>query len=98
MTWPIAVHPLAEEELNEAAAYYEARSRGLGVTFLSAVETTLDRIATHPEAGIPVTKAIRRKIVSQFPYSLLYAVAGEDLRVLAVMHHKRRPFYWRRRG
>ena len=36
--------------------------------------------------------------IAVHPYSLLYAVSGEDLRVLAVMHHKRRPFYWCRRG
>lgn len=91
-------HPLAEEELGEAAAYYEAHVQELGRVFVSAVEAAVAQIFAHPEAGPPVTKTVRKKILRQFPYTLLYRVLDQEIRILAVMHHKRRPYYWRGRA
>jgi hypothetical protein len=33
----------------------------------------------------------------RFPYSLIYTVIGDEVRILAVAHHSRRPGYWRGR-
>ena len=33
----------------------------------------------------------------RFPYSLVSSVREHELRILAVAHQKRRPFYWRGR-
>ena len=33
----------------------------------------------------------------RFPYSLVYSVREHEMRILAVAHQKRRPFYWRGR-
>ncbi|MBK7425134.1 MAG: type II toxin-antitoxin system RelE/ParE family toxin [Propionivibrio sp.] len=30
----------------------------------------------------------------RFPYSIIYQVTVEELRILAVAHHRRRPGYW----
>ncbi len=39
--------------------------------------------------------SVRRLVVSRFPYSILYRrLAGGEIRVLAVAHHKRRPEFW----
>jgi len=40
--------PEARAELIEAAAYYEACRAGLGKTFLSAVEGSIDRLCRAP--------------------------------------------------
>jgi len=41
---------------------------------------------------------VRRKQLGRFPYQLLYRVDGEEIRILAVMHKRRRPLYWVERG
>jgi hypothetical protein len=33
----------------------------------------------------------------RFPFSLVYAHVGDYIEVLAVMHHRRHPDYWRHR-
>jgi hypothetical protein len=35
--------------------------------------------------------------MTRFPYSIIYRVAGEVLEVIAVMHHRRDPEFWRNR-
>lgn len=32
-----------------------------------------------------------------FPYSVIYHVVDEQIRILAVAHHSRRPSYWQDR-
>lgn len=87
-------HRLARRELTEAAEYYERESPGLGAAFLDAVESSVSAILEHPVAGTPIHENVRRRLVQRFPYGVLYAVEDDSVRVLAVMHLKRRPMYW----
>jgi plasmid stabilization system protein ParE len=95
MSRRLRLHPGAQRELAEAAAYYEAESSGLGDAFLAEVVRTFDRILVFPEA-CPVSRGgIRIKVLDAFPYSLYYAIiADDDVLVVSIAHHKRRPFYW----
>jgi hypothetical protein len=36
-------------------------------------------------------------LLARFPYSILYRVRADHIRVLAIAHQNRRPFYWRGR-
>lgn len=88
-------NPLAERELTEAIRYYEERSSGLGFKLLEEVEHAVIFIRRHPEAAPRVLNSIRRFVLPQFPYYLLYRhLQGGGLRVLAVAHQKRHPRYW----
>ncbi len=89
---------LAETELRDAVHYYESEAPGLGRRFLLAVESSLAEVVDHPLVGSPVRGDVRRKHVGRFPYQLLYRVAGDEVRILAVMHKRRRPSYWAERG
>src|SRR5262249_18819118 len=97
MTRRLSFHPMAEEELNEVAAYYEAEWEGLGLAFLKEVETAVQHILDFPESASLVNCLVRRKLVRRFPYSLMYSVTPKGLRLLAIANQKRRPFYWRGR-
>ncbi len=88
---------LAETELRDAVHYYESEAPGLGRRFLSAVESALAEILDHPLVGSPLRDDVRRKRVGRFPYHLLYRVAGDEVRILAVMHKRRRPLCWAER-
>jgi plasmid stabilization system protein ParE len=94
----VIFHPLAEQELTESATYYEEQKTGLGLEYLAAVEQAVNCLMYYPEIGAKIRGSIRRLILPKFPYSLLYRVLkDEQVRILAVAHHKRRPFYWSRR-
>lgn len=94
MTTGIAFHEAAELELAEAAAFYERECPGLGVTFLDEVQAALKTFAQFPEGSPLLRGRIRRKVLVRFPYTLLYSLRDDQIRILAVAHEKRRPFYW----
>lgn len=93
----VEFHEAAELELNEAADFYDLRDAGLGSAFLDEVERSLDQIVQHAEAAAPVRGAVRKRITARFPYSIFYSIHGDQIRILAIAHQKRRPFYWRGR-
>lgn len=88
-------HEGARAELLEATRYYAGQGGNLGNDFLDEVDRGIAFILENPE-GAPVISAegVRRKVLARFPYSLLYLVEPGRLRIMAVMHHKRRPGYW----
>ena len=89
--------PEAEEEMNEAARFYERRKKGLGFEFLNEVERTIASILTHPRSGPAISPSIRRRIVHRFPFGVLYAIHRDKIVIVAVAHLKRRPGYWKDR-
>jgi plasmid stabilization system protein ParE len=89
--------PEAEEEMNEAARFYEGRSEGLGEDFLDEVQRTVESILAFPKSGPVVSENLRRRILRRFPFGLLYATDAERIVIVAVAHLKRRPGYWKDR-
>jgi plasmid stabilization system protein ParE len=61
------------------------------------VQHAIDALVATPLAGLAVDDGIRWWLVKRFPYSVLYRIREDHIRVLAVAHQKRRPFYWRGR-
>ena len=94
MRWTASFNPQARAEVREAAAYYGLESAALRERFLLAVEEALEHVLGHPEAAEVVRGDVRRKPLRRFPYSLLYTIRGHEARILAVMHQRKRPFYW----
>jgi plasmid stabilization system protein ParE len=92
--WSASFNPQARVELKEASAYYGLESEALRKRFLLAVEEALEQVLAHPEASKVVRGDVRRKSLPRFPYSLLYTIRSHEVRILAVMHQRRRPFYW----
>ncbi len=91
----VTFNALAERELSDAAQYYEQEQHGLGAAFIADVRRCSAAISEHPTAWPVVVGVIRRRLCERFPYGLLYTCAGNDeVRILAVMHLKRRPGYW----
>jgi len=92
----IVIHPAAQQELIDAAAYYEEQLTGLGTEYLDVLEQTIDKIAvnlyssylSHPHLQI------RRSIVPRFPYLVYYRVNAGLIDVFAIAHQSRRPDYW----
>jgi plasmid stabilization system protein ParE len=97
MSLPVRFHEAAAVELAEAAGYYDLKSPGLGGALIDAVELATGAVAKDPEAAPAIRGHVRKRLVIKFPYALLYSVVEDEIRVLAVAHQRRRPFYWRGR-
>ena len=70
----ITFHEEADAEVTEAARYYEAKSEGLGFSFLIELEAAMDQILANPEAYQRVGGEVRRKRLRRFPYNLLFVI------------------------
>ncbi len=92
------LHPGAEGDLRDATEFYRDRAgSGLAQSFLTEFEQTVSKLLQHPSLGALWRNDKRRYIMKRFPYSVIYMVSGDQLRIMAVAHHNRLPDYWRRR-
>jgi len=87
--------PEAEDELTEAALWYEDRREGLGLEFLEEAERTFQAIETNPQSYQEVHLDIRRATLRRFPYSVFYVIDRDTVGVLAVHHNSRDPRRWK---
>ena len=93
----IRFHPEAQREYEDAVSYYEERQGGLGRRFIFAVEHAFSSIRASPGRWPIMEEDIRRRLTPVFPYAVLYTVEEDHVLVLAIMHCRRKPGYWRRR-
>lgn len=94
---PWRLLPVAERELNDAAAFYESAAPGIGDAFLDELRRAVDAVRETPLIGTSIGGGRRRFPFHRFPYSLVYFVEAGAVVVVAIAHHRRRPGYWRRR-
>ena len=94
MSRNVSFHKLAEVELNATSAYYHTVRPALAEAFLEEIGHCIQSIAHNPEAGMVLVGSIRRRLARRFPYAVVYSLRSEDIRVLAIMHLRRRPGYW----
>lgn len=87
----------AAQEFREHVSYFDAISRRVAVKFVDDVELAVNEIRTYPQIGAPVTRRVRKRVLTTFKYSILYVEAGEEIIIVAIAPHRRRPGYWRKR-
>jgi toxin ParE1/3/4 len=90
-------HEDAEEEFVEAIQFYESLKVGLGARFNVEVRKAIRRALENPSRWYFVAKEVRVSPVHVFPYKVLFSLETEHILILAIMHNKRRPDYWRGR-
>ena len=94
----IAFTASAVREAEEAANWYWERAgdrvRG---RLLAEIEGARKILREQPGIGTPGLRGTRKLTLGDFPYTLIYRIDADTVRVLAFMHQSRRPYYWRRR-
>lgn len=98
MTAPVRLRPEAEEDLLDAATWYEQHRERLGQEFLDAVDAALEAIAEQPQRHPVVHRDVRRSLLKRFPFGVFYKVGEEEIVVVAIMHASRDPKRWKGRG
>lgn len=94
---PIFFHQAAKEELLSARDYYDDLVFGLGKSFILEIEKTINVNKRNPLAYPIIKQNIRKAVIMKFPYSILYIIEGDKIYLLAIMHQKRKPLYWKNR-
>jgi plasmid stabilization system protein ParE len=89
--------PLAKLEIKEASAFYENCREGLGRAFLVEIEKAIQRLSENPMQNRRIGGRFRRRLVNRFPYGIIYSMEADHLFIVAVMHLKREPDYWKQR-
>ena len=84
----------ALHEIGEAQEWYELQCSGLGDEFIAAMELQLKRLEQAPLLYAEVIPNVRRALLPRFPYGLFYAVRGNLVHILAVLHDARNPKRW----
>ncbi len=90
-------HPEAESEFNEAIEYYKNNEPGLGYDFSIEVHSAIENIVNYPTAWPILEDNIRRCLVRRFPFGVIYSIEQDEIFILAVMHLRRHPEYWKNR-
>ena len=91
-------HPDAFLEADESSKFYEDRQKGLGKRFVEALADAIYRIRRTPELYGKVDGNIRKCRMLRFPYGVIYRDRNKSIEIIAVMHFRRKPDYWKRRA
>ena len=91
------LHPEADSELAEAVGYYTQLEPELGVRFYRDMERLLHTVCADPQCFRKFDPPARRYFSAQFPYAVIYVEKPDHVWIVAVMHMKRRPGYWKKR-
>jgi len=83
----------AEEELSEAALWYESKQPGLGVRFRDEIVHIVSRIAEDPTLWREREGGYRRVNCPVFPYFVAYIIRKQRIIIAAVGHGHRKPGY-----
>ena len=92
------LHPAAEVEATEAAAYIKADDPLQGEFFAAALEEAISLACKQPLTYRRFDRDHRKVRVGKFRYAVVFRMAGDEIQVLAVMHLHRRPGYWKGRA
>ena len=98
MAYRLKFSTRALREAGQVQDWYETQSRGLGEEFITAMELQLKRLEQAPLFYAEAIPGVRRALLPRFPYGLFYAVRGDLVHVLAVLHQARSPRQWPKSG
>jgi toxin ParE1/3/4 len=90
----VTFDPEAQTEFLATVRYYEDCQQGLGHRFSLAVESAVQKISESPLMYRMLKAPFRRHLLPKFPYSIIYVIEPDHIRIIAVAHNKRKPGYW----
>jgi len=97
LTLPLVLALAAEDDLHDAADWYDAQQPGLGDSFLRSVDVGLARIRRFPQSFPSGEQGIRSALLRRFPYAVLFRIREARIEVIAIWHGRRDPEDWQER-
>ena len=97
MSYKITYRKEAEQDIDDAANWYEKQSKGLGFDFLDEVEKKGKIVEGNPFLYEKVYKSLYRAVIERFPFNIFYLIDNKSIIVVAVIHGSRHPKKWKKR-
>jgi plasmid stabilization system protein ParE len=101
MSWEVVARPQAEDDVLDAADWYDSQRAGLGDEFIEEILAVFDAMAANAllHCRRRPTKNIRWRYPNRFPNRVIYEVIEEKELVIiaAVIHAARHDRVWLRR-
>lgn len=92
MVFKIVFSSLAENEIDEAIAFYESRRKGLGKYFFVYLKGYLKILKTNPELfAIKKEPCFRELALKKFPFIIIYEVFKDEIIIYSIFHTYRNP-------
>ncbi len=92
----LRIADLAERDLDEGFAFYEARQPGLGDYFLDSLSADLDSLVLY--AGIHRKIGGMHRLLSlRFPFAIYYTSDEHFIDIWAILDCRRNPLWIKRR-
>ena len=92
------LHPDAANEIKQTTAFYKKQQAGLEKRFIESLEECIEKVCAHPLRYKIIEGDIRQHRLAHFPYLLIYQVQNEQVEIIALMHIRRQPDYWKVRN
>lgn len=95
----VTLHPAAEQDIENAAAFYEREGTPmLAARFIAEFKRLTTLLVEHPEIGSPRLKGRRGFSMSLFPYTVIYRFRVDEIQVLVVKHDSKHPGFGGKRS
>lgn len=91
MKFEVLTKPRANQEILEAATWYEDQQAGLGLRFLDELEKLLSHLENEPLIFEEKHFETREAPLNVFPFIVIYGIEGNTVIVHAVFHTSRNP-------
>lgn len=90
-------HPEVAREIEDWALILAEKSERAPFAFVAEVRAAFRRIQERPAHAHFVYKHFRRFNLRRFSHAVIYREKGDAVYIIAVMHEKRHPDYWKHR-
>jgi len=91
-------HDLAVGDVIAAQKYYQQHAgSAVAARFTNELDRVIQLLLVNPGFGTPIARHRRSYPLKDFPFSLIYRVEDEQLRILIVRHQRQRPNFGRGR-
>lgn len=94
----LGFHRQVASDISRIMDYYEdVAGQQLADEFYTELRTFFQKAVDAPEAFSIRERDLRRVNLERFPYHFLFRIVGDNVRILIVRHHLRRPSLGRQR-
>lgn len=91
----VSLSELAQDDANAAIDWYIGEGAYIAADdFANALEQGFGLLSSFPYLGGQAAHNTRMLALRSFPYSVIYRIQNNEIRIVAVAHHSRRPRYW----
>lgn len=87
----------AEDDITQAALWYENKQNGLGADFVAEIRKAIDRAATNPGQFRRLRRRpeVRRILTNRFDYRVFIMVRPDAIIIFRILHSARHDREWK---